>query len=167
MNHPKFIVDRWKTRSYVSILLKCKPILTVFNHVFSDTVIWWPLGHLVKFSIWASTSDFGTLYCICKQGVADCDIKNQIKQKHLQKAKAQTSLHTQNVEDDKSSDQTTVNVLKFRTLAAKEAVWSGPSLFATLTSILWIPALITNILFEKRENSVRNFRTFTVVDLKS
>ena len=50
----------------------------------------------------------------------------------------------------------TVNVLKFQTLVAcqkgvdqlrgprsQEAVWSGYSLFAILTSILWIPALIT------------------------
>ena len=58
-----------------------------------------------------------------------------------------------------------VNTLKFRTLfacpktnradpdqtASEEAVWSGSSLFAILTSILWISALITNILFVKRK----------------
>ena len=32
--------------------------------------------------------------------------------------------------------------------ASEEAVWSESSLFAILTSILWIPALKTNILFE-------------------
>ena len=64
----------------------------------------------------------------------------------------------------------TVNVLKFRTLvaylkgltnkadpdqtASEEAVWSGSSLFAILTSILWIPVQITNILFEKRKRKV-------------
>ena len=35
-----------------------------------------------------------------------------------------------------------------------EAVWSGPSMFAILTSILWISALITNILFENRKGKV-------------
>ena len=34
--------------------------------------------------------------------------------------------------------------------ASNEAVWSGASLFAILTSILWIPALTTNILFQIR-----------------
>ena len=53
--------------------------------------------------------------------------------------------------------------LKFRTLvawqkgldsadpdqtASEEAVWWGSSLFAVITSILWIPALITNIIFQ-------------------
>ena len=32
--------------------------------------------------------------------------------------------------------------------ASSEAVWSGPSLFAILSSFLWIPALITNILIK-------------------
>ena len=35
-----------------------------------------------------------------------------------------------------------------------EAVRFGYSLFAILTSILWIPALITNILFENRMRKV-------------
>ena len=33
--------------------------------------------------------------------------------------------------------------------ASVEAVWSMSSLFSILTWILWIPALIKNILFEK------------------
>ena len=47
--------------------------------------------------------------------------------------------------------------------ASEEAVWSGSSLFAFLTNILWIPALITHIFFEKQKvKSVQNLRTFTV-----
>ena len=38
--------------------------------------------------------------------------------------------------------------------APKEAVWSEFSLFAILTSISWIPALITNILFQNRTRKV-------------
>ena len=60
----------------------------------------------------------------------------------------------------------TVNVLKFRTLIAcqkgldkqgrprSDCVWSGSSLFATLTWNLWIPALKTNILFMNRKRKV-------------
>ena len=60
----------------------------------------------------------------------------------------------------------TENVLKFLTLVASqkgldkqcrprsEAVWSGSSLFAILTSILWIPALITSNFFEHRNKKV-------------
>ena len=67
-----------------------------------------------------------------------------------------------------------VDVLKYRTLvacikalansadpdqtASSEAVWSRSSLFAILTSILWISALGTYILWK----SVQNFRKFTV-----
>ena len=60
--------------------------------------------------------------------------------------------------------QYVVNVLKFWTLVAcqkgldkqlrtrfEEAIWSGFSLFAILTSILWIPAQITHIFFENRK----------------
>ena len=62
-----------------------------------------------------------------------------------------------------------VNVLKFRTLAcqkaktniadpdqtaSEEAVWSGSSLFAIQTSILWLPALETIILFENRKRKL-------------
>ena len=44
-----------------------------------------------------------------------------------------------------------------------EAVWSGSSLFAMLASMLWISALITNILFVNRKRkSVQNFRLYTV-----
>ena len=46
--------------------------------------------------------------------------------------------------------------------ASEETVWSGSSLFATLTSILWFLALITKILLENRKRSDQNFRTFTV-----
>ena len=35
--------------------------------------------------------------------------------------------------------------------ASEEAVWSGSSMFAILTSILWIPAPITHIFFENRQ----------------
>ena len=38
--------------------------------------------------------------------------------------------------------------------ASEEAVWSGSSLFAILTSMLFIPALITNNLFENRKRKV-------------
>ena len=38
--------------------------------------------------------------------------------------------------------------------ASEEAVWSKSSLFAVLTSILWTPALIHNILFENRKRKV-------------
>ena len=47
------------------------------------------------------------------------------------------------------------------------AVWSGSSLFAILTCILWISVLQTNILFENRTKSVRNIRTFTAMQKKS
>ena len=63
---------------------------------------------------------------------------------------------------------TLINVLKFRRLvappkqayknsadsdqtASKEKVWSGYSLFTILTTILQIPALKTNVLFENRK----------------
>ena len=36
----------------------------------------------------------------------------------------------------------------------EEAVWSGSFLFAILTSILWIPALKTNYLFENRRRKL-------------
>ena len=46
-------------------------------------------------------------------------------------------------------------------------VWSGSIVFAVLTSILWIPALINNILFgNKKEKSVPNIRTFTVNNIR-
>ena len=67
--------------------------------------------------------------------------------------------HWQREETDKKS----IDVLKFWKLvvfqqtktnstdpdqtASEEAVWSGSSLFAILTSILWIQIPITNILF--------------------
>ena len=47
---------------------------------------------------------------------------------------------------------------------SEEAVWSGSSLFDFRPSMLWIPALITNILFENTD--VREFRTFIVGHLK-
>ena len=37
--------------------------------------------------------------------------------------------------------------------ASEEAVWSGSSLFAILKSILWISALITNILLRKEDKN--------------
>ena len=46
--------------------------------------------------------------------------------------------------------------------ASSETFCPEPFLFAVLTSIFWIPALISNILSENRnlkEESVRNFRT--------
>ena len=47
--------------------------------------------------------------------------------------------------------------------ASEEAVWSWSYLFAILTSILWISALKTNILFEKRKRKVFDiFGHFTV-----
>ena len=38
--------------------------------------------------------------------------------------------------------------------AYEEAVWSGSSLFAIQTSILELPALVTNILFANRKRKV-------------
>ena len=38
--------------------------------------------------------------------------------------------------------------------ASEEAVWSGPSLFAIMSSVLQIPALKTNILFENRRKKM-------------
>ena len=38
--------------------------------------------------------------------------------------------------------------------ASDEAVWSGSSMFAILTSILWVPSLKTNILFQNRKREV-------------
>ena len=39
-------------------------------------------------------------------------------------------------------------------MASSEAVWSESTLFAFLTSFLWVPAIITNILFEGRKRKV-------------
>ena len=50
--------------------------------------------------------------------------------------------------------------------ASEETVWSGSVLFAIQTGILWLPALITNILFANWTwKSVWNFRTFTLLEL--
>ena len=38
--------------------------------------------------------------------------------------------------------------------ASEEAVWSGSSLIAVLTSILWVPALVIHILFEDRKGKL-------------
>ena len=56
---------------------------------------------------------------------------------------------------------------QLRLLLETEAVWSGSSLFDTLTSLLWITALKTNILLENRKRSFGNFRTFTKFQEKS
>ena len=80
-------------------------------------------------------------------------------------------------------NSTMVNVLKLWTLvaakkvytnsadpdqtASEEADWSGSSLFAILTSILWIPAMKTYILFENRKRRVQKFRTFTWTLIKN
>ena len=37
--------------------------------------------------------------------------------------------------------------------ASEEAVWSGSSLFAILTSIFWIPVQVTHIVYEDRKGS--------------
>ena len=39
-------------------------------------------------------------------------------------------------------------------ISSEEAVWSVSSLFAILTSILWTPAAITKMLFDKRQRKV-------------
>ena len=75
-----------------------------------------------------------------------------------------------------------VNVLKFQTLFAcqkgnnthstgpdqnaAESVWSESPLFAVLLSILWILGMIIpQFIWEQKEKSVQNFRTFTVYSI--
>ena len=79
--------------------------------------------------------------------------KCQKKWQQQQKKKKRKERKKRSVWKGRRSPQEKKNSANPDQTASEEAHWSGSSLFAFLTNILWIPSLITNIRFEneKRE----------------